>query len=817
MLLPANEDAQALFAKQVEVLFDQTTVALAATLVAAPILVSMFWDAAPRGPLIAWSALFLLVTAARYALVHAYRRSPKTPHETRRWLVMFLVGVTASGALWGATMIFLVPDESIIHGGFATLWICGLSAGAVAALSALKSAYFAFSLPALVPSALYLLTRNDSMLVSMGGAELLFLAFVTLNALRMHRTLRDGFRLQLENNDLITRLDEQRASVEELNIELEERVQERTTELATVNQQLKEDIAERQRIERALFAEKEQAQVTLHSIGDAVISTDSDGIVNYLNPVAEALTGWTLDEARGQSLSTVFRVIDEQTRAPISDPVARCLEAGSIQELDDNAILLCRDGREHAVKDSVAPIRGYDGVVSGVVVVFSDVTEARRLAQELAHQATHDALTGLVNRRQFEQRLRHALDTAQSQSEEHVLCYLDLDQFKIINDTCGHVAGDVLLRQLADRLLDCVRKSDTLSRLGGDEFGVLMEYCTLAQGQRAAAALRDAIREFRFLWEGRSFKVGVSIGLVSITKESEGITAVLRAADSACYAAKEAGRDRIHVYLADDQALARRRGQMQWVARIQRALDENRFLLYHQPIVPLGSGDDPTPRYEILLRLEEGDGTPTLPRDLLPSAERYDLAVKIDSWVVGSVFAWLARYAVQAKQMGICFINLSGQSLADEAFLEYVSREIDSHGIDPERICFEITETAMVTNLASALRFIKALKSRGCQFALDDFGSGLCSFAYLKTLPVDYLKIDGVFVKNVVNDGIDLAIVRSIHEIGKMLNKQTIAEWVEGPAIADRIRELGIDFGQGQGIAAPSPLPHRDDPEIAAQ
>jgi len=802
----SGRETDSLFAKQVDVLFDQSNVALTASAAAALVVIAMFWNTSPRPVLLVWSALFALVTGARYALGLRYKRKPVAPKDANRWLLLFLSGVVLSGFTWSATLLALASDATILHVGFAVLWISGLCAGAVAALSIIRRAYFCFAAPALIPCIIYLLSHHDGAFNIIGGAASLFLCFVSMNAVRMHKTLINGLLLQEENTKLISRLDDEKARVEKLNHELEKRVEERTNELAVANQHLQQDIVEREQMQQALYTEKERAEVTLHSIGDAVITTDASGIVDYLNPVAEGLTGWSVEAAAGQPLSTVFRVVDENTREPMPLPIERCLDAGHIAALNEDAILLSQDGLEYAVQDSVAPIRNHDGTISGIVLVFSDVTDARRMAQELTHQANHDSLTGLLNRRQFEIRLKRVLESTRAQPDNHALCYLDLDQFKIINDTCGHVAGDELLRQLANILLERVRKRDTLARLGGDEFGVLMEHCSLEQGRRVADSLRQAVRDFRFSWQDNSFKVGASIGLVPITEASEGITAILRAADSACYAAKEAGRDRIHVYIEDDEIVARRRGQMQWVNRIQNALEENLFVLYCQPIVPLRQETEQKKCYELLLRLKEGTGIAALPADLLPSAERYDLAVQIDCWVIENAFGWLAQNPAMMRETGVCFINISGQSLGDEGFLEFVSGKLDSNAIEPSCICFEITETAMIANLSSGQRFIKLFKARGCRFALDDFGSGLCSFAYLRSLAVDYLKIDGMFVRSVQESGVDRAIVRSIHEIGKIMDKKTIAEWVETDAVAEHLRELGVDLAQGDSIAPPRPI-----------
>lgn len=575
------------------------------------------------------------------------------------------------------------------------------------------------------------------------------------------------------------------ALTEAANQALEIKVQERTIEL-----------------ERA----KERVQVTLESIGDAVITTDAKGHVDYLNPVAEILTGWTLESARGAPLPKVFRIINEYNREPVTDPVTRCLAEGCIVGLANHTVLINRHGQEFAIEDSAAPIRDANNQVLGAVLVFHDVSEQRRLQKEISHQAQHDALTGLFNRYEFEHRLQQVIEMAQSQDSEHALCYLDLDQFKVVNDTCGHAAGDALLQQLSVLLESKIRQCDTLARLGGDEFGVLLEHCSLANAKSIANTLRQAVEDFSFSWQEQRFRVGVSLGLVRVDAMSTSVANILQAADNACYVAKDSGRNRVHVYLEHDEMLAQRYGEMKWVSRIQKALEEDRFELYAQPIFPLNERVADSLHCELLLRMKEEDGKVSLPGAFIPAAERYNLAVAIDRWVVSHAFLWLATHSNVLERLALITINLSGQSIGDQFFHAYVVKQLDDTGIPAKKICFEITETAAIANLADATRFMQTLKSRGCRFSLDDFGSGLSSFGYLKALPVDFLKIDGSFVKDIVDDPIDLAMVRSINEIAQLLNKETIAEYVENDEILNQIRTMGVDYGQGYGLGRPLSL-----------
>jgi diguanylate cyclase (GGDEF)-like protein/PAS domain S-box-containing protein len=567
------------------------------------------------------------------------------------------------------------------------------------------------------------------------------------------------------------------------------------------------DISTQKALEEALYKEREKALVTLHSIGDAVITTNDRGIIEFINPVAETLTAWPAQAAEGRPLAEIFRIINEETRKPVEDPVKRCLSDGKIVGLANHTILVNRLGNEFAIEDSAAPIITGKGEILGVVLVFKDVSEARKLSQQLSYQAAHDALTGLINRAELEHRLQRVLETAQAQSTQNAFCYLDLDQFKLVNDTCGHVAGDELLRQLGQLLAKHIRKRDTLARLGGDEFGLLMEHCSLEEAQDVAEKLINVLGDSCFPWEEHSFSIGVSIGLVSVDRQSNSMGDILSAADSACYMAKEQGRNRIHVHQEEDEELARRHGEMQWAVRLPRALEDNRFQLYFQSIAPIqGEDKHKTVHYELLLRMEDEAGNLIMPGTFLPAAERYNLSDKIDRWVIREFFLWIQRHPEHLEQLNLCAINLSGLSLSNKTFLPFVIEELEISGIPPQKICFEITETVAIANLSSAIGFISSLRELGCHFALDDFGSGLSSFAYLKNLPVDFLKIDGLFVKDILNDPMDLALVKSINEIGHVMGKRTIAEFVENAAILEKLTEIGVDYAQGYGIARPRPI-----------
>ena len=566
-----------------------------------------------------------------------------------------------------------------------------------------------------------------------------------------------------------------------------------------------EDITERKEAEEALFAEKERAQVTLHSIGDAVITTDFEGTVEYLNPVAEALTGWNTGEARGRSLDIVFSVVDERTHEPVEDPVARCLRAREVLGFANPSVLVRRDGHQFDIEYSAAPISGRDGRIFGVVLVFHDVSERRLMIRQMAHDAAHDSLTGLANRREFERRLERALAGAKEHAVEHALCYLDLDQFKIINDTAGHAAGDELLKRVKHLLAESFRERDTLARLGGDEFGLLLEHCPLEQAKLVTKTVIDALRDHRFIWKGRTFQVGASIGIVPITAQSESVGQLLSQADVACYTAKEQGRARIHVYEHADSEPAQRHSELLRVSGLRDALDQDRFRLYRQPIEPLTGDEAGPPRYELLLRLLDEKGNYVLPGAFIPAAERYGLIARIDRWVIRTA---LTRYQDWFGKSGAKIsINLSGNSLSENSFETYVEEQLAASAVAAEQVCFEITETAVVHNLSQAIKFITAVRKWGVEVALDDFGSGLSSFRYLKALPVEYLKIDGTFVQDMIGDESNRAIVHAINDVGRAMGIKTIAEYACSPEIVDGLKTIGVDYAQGYALGAPVPCP----------
>jgi diguanylate cyclase (GGDEF)-like protein/PAS domain S-box-containing protein len=546
--------------------------------------------------------------------------------------------------------------------------------------------------------------------------------------------------------------------------------------------------------------------LALQSLAEAIIATDRDGRVTFMNPAAEQLTGSQASSALGKPLEEVVSLVEESERRLLAEPVHQALTSGTAVNLSRRALLLpSASGGERSIELTASPIRNADREVIGAVVMLHDVTEMRGLARQMSYQATHDALTGLVNRREFERRLQEGIDSGHRGDGQHVLCYLDLDRFKIVNDTSGHVAGDSMLREVAKLLRDAVRDSDTVGRLGGDEFGLLLIGCPLDKARQIADDLTRAVGDYRFVWKDKIFNIGVSVGIVEISRESGTLEELLAAADTACYVAKKQGSGRVAVYSARDEALARHTGEIQWLQRLQSALKENRFHLYHQVIVA-AHDEDTGPAMEVLVRMQDENGNELAPAEFMRAAERYRLMGLVDRWVVQTTLAALGRGAIAVQTNRSVAINISGQTLGDVQFLEFVVECFDSTGALPSQVCFEITENAVIANLDHARRFVGVLHGMGCQFALDDFGSGVGSFSNLKNLPLDYLKIDGSFMRNLARDTVNQAMVTAMIKLARTLNFKVIAEQVEDSAAVDAARRMGVDYLQGYAIGRPQPL-----------
>ncbi len=567
------------------------------------------------------------------------------------------------------------------------------------------------------------------------------------------------------------------------------------------------DVSHRKSLEVSLSRSKRQAQYTLESISEGVITTDNDGRIDYMNLAAETLIGSNRDDVAGHRVGELFTLVDDADRRPLGDPVERCLAMRRRVNMGRRAVLVTTDGEiEHSVEITASPVRGPGNSISGTVVVFHDVSELRGLTRKMSYQATHDLLTGLVNRREFERRMDEAMDSAHAEEAVHMLFYMDLDRFKAVNDTCGHLAGDNMLREVAALIKEEVRDSDFVGRLGGDEFGALLIGCPIEKARQIATDICNAVADYRFVWKDKIFNIGISIGLVEISHASGTLQDVMSAADSACYMAKQQGRGQVHIYSARDEAIARERGDIQWLRQLQTALHEDGFELAVQPIIAMSAKAESGPSVEVLIRLTDAGGHSSTSAEFLRPAERYQMMPQIDRWVINATLSAIAGGEIKLSARRSCAINLSSQTLGDEAFLGFVVDSLDRSGVAPSAICFEVTESAILSNVQHAQRFIEVLHGIGCEFSLDDFGSGLGSFSSLKHLPIDYLKIDGTYTRNLQTDLVNQEMVSAMIKLARTMQFRIVAEQVEHQEDFDWLRDIGVDFVQGYFIEAPSRL-----------
>jgi len=567
------------------------------------------------------------------------------------------------------------------------------------------------------------------------------------------------------------------------------------------------DVSHRKSLEVSLSRSKRQAQYTLESISEGVITTDNDGRIDYMNLAAEGLIGTNRDDAAGHRVGELFSLVDDADRRPLGDPVERCLAMRRRVNMGRRAVMVSTDGEhEHSVEITASPVRGPSNSISGTVVVIHDVTELRGLTRKMSYQATHDPLTGLVNRREFERRLDEAMDSAHAEEAVHMVFYMDLDRFKVVNDSCGHLAGDNMLREVAALIKEQVRDSDFVGRLGGDEFGALLIGCPIEKARQIATDICNAVADYRFVWKDKIFNIGISIGLVEISHASGTLQDIMSAADSACYMAKQQGRGQVHIYSARDEAIARERGDIQWLRQLQTALHEDRFELATQPIIAMSGRAESGPSVEVLIRLNDGQRRPANSAEFLRPAERYQMMPQIDRWVINASLAAISSGEIKLPAHRSCAINLSSQTLGDEAFLGFVVESLDHSGVAPSSICFEVTEAAILSNVQHAQRFIEVLHGIGCEFSLDDFGSGLGSFSSLKHLPIDYLKIDGTYTHDLQSDLVNQEMVAAMIKLARTMHFRVVAEQVEHQEDFDWLRDIGVDFVQGHFIEAPSIL-----------
>ena len=742
-----------------KLLYKQIHTELLVSLVLTVCVCLVFRELAPIGVLLGWAFIVNIMVGVRSLFIHKHADNER-PDEIVAWGEFYTTTVVISGLCWSALSAITLKYGGAGMEPFVLVVLSCISLTAYVSMQSSPQAIAAFVVPALLPMVALSFSEYSAISISQG----IIVLIITGLMINSSRTLRDV----LANN-----------------------------------------ISELNNIRDSLFEEKENAQVTLGSIGDGVIRTDSEGYIEYMNAAAEKAVGCSSAQGCGKSLLEVFNIVDEKTLKTPPDPVRLSVEEGKSIMLPGYLQLIHPNhDKRMSIEVLASPIRDSSENITAVVVVFHDVSELRSLST-MTYHATHDSLTGLINRREFERHISQALENARNSNGRYVLCYMDLDNFKLVNDTSGHIAGDALLKMLKPRFQSVLREADSLARIGGDEFGILLAGCSVDWASEVAEKIRAMVEDFRFVWDDKAFRIGVSIGIVKIDPDSGTLSDILSAADSACYMAKEKGRNRVHVYEENDREMLKRQGQMQWVQKIHDVLEQNRFRLFFQNIEHLGRqpGEKGKIHGEVLLRIMDEDMKLIGPGAFIPSAERYNMMPMIDRWVVKNTLELLSgNLETVINVLDRCCINLSGQSLSDERFKKFLIEEIKNTRVPPQLLCFEITETAVIANLHTATNLISSLRDMGCRFALDDFGVGLSSFGYLRNLPVDYLKMDGSFVKNMVNDKTDYEMVRAINQIGHTMNIMTIAEFVENEAILQAVRELGVDYAQGYIVAKPLPL-----------
>jgi diguanylate cyclase (GGDEF)-like protein/PAS domain S-box-containing protein len=761
----AQELSERVRLEQVALLYRNSNVGFVVSIAAGALLVVTLRSHVSIDRLMLWYGLLLLVTLARYSLTQRYQDSDLKQRRSRDWETLFLMGTGVAGFVWGLSILMLFPADSVAHQFFIALVLAGMVGGSMAVFSARKTVYILFAFTILIPVILRFLYEGDAVHTMLAFMVIVYLTGMILTANNTERMIRIALALRFDN------------------------------------QELSEQIAQRKRTELALRDSEERFRDFTDSAADFFWELDAQLCFTDVSERFHEITGLNHPQVLGRTFTQILTRHCKGCEG-LSE-IIRLVEDKS--EIDDVELTWrISETNRHSLLFSGKPIFDKQGVFQGYRGVGRDVTNERQITQLMHHQAKHDALTGLVNRREFIRRLENALVHSKRDGTPCVLCYLDLDQFKIVNDTVGHTAGDELLKELSGLLYGRLRTRDTLSRVGGDEFALLLESCHLEDGIRVAETLLAVLAGFRFHWETREFQIGASIGIVPISAETDTALQVLSQADLACYTAKDLGRNRIHVYHAGDVELTRLESQMAQVSGLQVALKNDRFQLYQQPICALEDGR--VEHYELLLRLHEETPDKILsPRSFIPAAERYGMMKEVDRWVIQHALSVYAQRFGESSDIAFS-INLSGNSLNDESLLPWINQQLKHYQVPPSRICFEVTETAAIRNLNQAKQLIEELKTRGCRFALDDFGSGLSSFAYIKYLPVDYLKIDGSFVADLEHDPTANAMVSAINEMGHVLGMKTVAEHVENDTTLELIRQIGVDYVQGYALGKPTPL-----------
>lgn len=783
---------QQFFINRVKLLFDQYFVGYLNTIAVALVTIIVLWGKYDDSTLLNWFGLVLTVVSIRLYIVYGGKKQlVKNYLYWQRRYYAFLLTAFLLGIVWGLLGTYFFAKANDAHQAFIIVILVGMCSGALPLMYQIKNVFIAFVSPILFPFAISLAASDEITYQGISIISLFYFSAMYLVAKRGERSVIESIKLRFENYELIEELEQAKSSLITAKSNLERRVKERTTELERVNE--------------GFFQQKELAETTLKSIADGIITTDEFGLLQNMNASAENLTGFQEPEVAGLMFSECIQIVDEKGNEIIEEKIQESLKNLCTIHVTSQSLLMYKDHSSVAVKVSIAPIFNSNRNILGVVIVLHNINKERLYQLQLTHQANHDALTGLHNRFAFEEYLKQLLNEDESKDVQHAIIYIDLDNFKIVNDSCGHAAGDELLKQLSIIMPENIPSNDMFARLGGDEFGIIIKNMSSEESKKICEQILNQLRDFRFSWQGNTFSIGASIGLFVFTTEYQTIENIMSAADIACFTAKERGRNRLHTYSREDQELIYRKNELNWVSKINEAIENEKLILYSQPIIDSHAIDEPVRHIEILIRMLDDDNEILLPGQFITAAERYNMMPQVDRWVINKVFDHFNHNALNMMtDDSIIAINLSGNSLADKDLLTYIEEKLKSSQLLARHLCIEITETAVISNMSQAIQFINKMRNLGCKFAIDDFGSGLSSLGYLKNLPVDYVKIDGCFVRDMANDPVNYAMVESIHKLVSLNGKITIAEYVESEEIFSLLNDIGIKHMQGYALGKPA-------------
>ncbi len=772
----------------VQMLFSQAPMHIGLNILFATGLAVVIWNDVQTYLILPWLLFITLSCGLEFILTKLFNRAEPKPAAIPLWRRLLTFNVTCIGLAWGVGALMMLPELNALQALSMLAVMLFLAVASIPMLAALLSTYLPVLAGMLLPLCIWTYLHADTEATLYYSSSALIFIGLGLLAKNYTSILHSSFRLA----SIYSRLADAMSNEYQEACASKNRLKKRIRDMA----------AQRHSMKR----EKERMYSMLQSMGEGIISTDESGTIIFMNPVAEILTGWSEVEVRSRKIEDIFKLSDDSQDTEDFNPIMECLNTGAPCCSRENTVLTRKDGLDYGVECMASPIRDESGKRHGMILIFRDVTEKRNITRQISWQATHDTLTRLINRREFENRLEKLVNSARRDGYNHVLCYLDLDQFKIVNDSYGHPAGDELLKKLSAALRVHVRGTDTLARIGGDEFGVLLYSCSLDKARLIADGLRQLVEDFRFLWNGKTLRVGVSIGLVEIDNSWQDINDVLSAADGACYSAKDQGRNRIHIYRSNDQQMLKRNGEMRMIQDIQYALEHSSFELHQQRIQSLKADRSEQCQCEILTRLKSEDGSLINAADFIPTAERYRLMPQIDRWVVKTTMnAIHYRHPCFAGLDSIA-INISAQSLCDDRFLQFILELLSENDVPAEMLCFEISEASYLSSPMQANQFIQRLRDKGCRFALDNFGAVSSSFNFLKNLKVDYLKIDGDFISNIVKDEMERNMVDSINHMGHRIGLQTIAQNIPDDDTLKIVKNLGVDYAQGHGVEKPLPI-----------